>query len=82
MARLRLLSWNVNGLRAAHRKSFLEWFRRERPDVLCLQETKAAPARREARSRELEGYRARVGAAVAAANRGRLSRKTPSENRR
>lgn len=38
-----MLSWNVNGVRAVHRKGFLDWLLRERPDILCLQETKAMP---------------------------------------
>ena len=38
-----LISWNVNGLRAIHKKGFLEWLTRESPDMLCLQETKASP---------------------------------------
>ncbi len=38
---MRLISWNVNGLRAAHKKGFLDWFEAEKPDVLCVQETKA-----------------------------------------
>jgi exodeoxyribonuclease-3 len=58
MKKLRLLSWNVNGLRAAHKKGFLEWFLRERPDVLCLQETKAAPDQLPAELKEVAGYRA------------------------
>ncbi|OGR90105.1 MAG: exodeoxyribonuclease III [Elusimicrobia bacterium RIFCSPHIGHO2_02_FULL_57_9] len=37
---MRLLSWNVNGVRAAHRKGFLDWLKKTSPDVLCLQETK------------------------------------------
>jgi exodeoxyribonuclease-3 len=36
-----LLSWNVNGVRAAHKKGFLDWLREAVPDVLCLQETRA-----------------------------------------
>jgi exodeoxyribonuclease-3 len=36
-----LLSWNVNGIRAAHRKGFLEWLEEAVPDILCLQETRA-----------------------------------------
>lgn len=40
---MKLLSWNVNGIRSAARKGFLAWLHRERPDVLCLQETKARP---------------------------------------
>jgi exodeoxyribonuclease III len=38
---MRLISWNVNGIRAIAKKGFLEWFRRELPDILCLQEIKA-----------------------------------------
>lgn len=41
--KLRLLSWNVNGIRAAYKKGFVDWFIKEGPDVLCLQETKARP---------------------------------------
>lgn len=40
---MRILSWNVNGIRAAQRKGFPDWFSRESPDVLCIQETKASP---------------------------------------
>ena len=43
MREMRLLSWNVNGIRAVQRKGFADWFNREKPDVLCLQETKAHP---------------------------------------
>ncbi|MBN1259141.1 MAG: exodeoxyribonuclease III [Anaerolineae bacterium] len=38
---LTLLSWNVNGIRAAYHKGFLEWFHTANPDILCLQETRA-----------------------------------------
>jgi exodeoxyribonuclease-3 len=37
---MKLISWNVNGLRAVLRKNFLEYLAAEKPDVLCLQETK------------------------------------------
>ncbi len=36
-----IISWNVNGIRAAERKEFLPWLAAENPDVLCIQETKA-----------------------------------------
>jgi exodeoxyribonuclease-3 len=39
---VKLLSWNVNGIRAAYKKGLLDWFMKERPDVFCLQETKAS----------------------------------------
>ena len=38
---MRVLSWNVNGIRAAERKGFLTWLQEEAPDIVCLQETKA-----------------------------------------
>ena len=41
MKETRILCWNVNGIRAAEKKGFLEWLYRESPDILCLQETKA-----------------------------------------
>lgn len=40
---MRLISWNVNGIRAVHNKGFAEWLEQTAPDVLCLQETKADP---------------------------------------
>ena len=40
---MKLLSWNVNGLRAVLKKNFLEFLDAEKPDVLCLQETKCTP---------------------------------------
>ena len=36
-----IMSWNVNGIRAVHKKGFMEWFAKESPDILCLQEIKA-----------------------------------------
>jgi exodeoxyribonuclease-3 len=35
-----LISWNVNGIRAAYKKGFLDWLATTQPDILCLQETK------------------------------------------
>lgn len=40
---MKILSWNVNGVRAVLKKGFWDWFEAESPDVLCLQETKARP---------------------------------------
>jgi exodeoxyribonuclease-3 len=39
-----LLSWNVNGIRAVHKKGFLDWLAQAAPDILCLQETRADEA--------------------------------------
>jgi exodeoxyribonuclease III len=41
---MKLISWNVNGLRAVLRRNFLVYIVEERPDVVCLQETRTDPA--------------------------------------
>ncbi len=56
MKRIRILSWNVNGIRAVHRKGFLDWFRKENPDILCVQETKASPDQLPSDLKEVAGY--------------------------
>ena len=38
---MKIISYNVNGIRAALKKGFLDWLQAANPDVLCLQETKA-----------------------------------------
>lgn len=38
---MRLISYNVNGIRAAHRKNLISWIEAAQPDILCLQEIKA-----------------------------------------
>ena len=38
---MKLISWNVNGVRAVVKKGFLDWLAEEKPDIVCLQETKA-----------------------------------------
>lgn len=40
---MRIITVNVNGIRAAARKGFFDWLRRQRADVVCLQEVRAAP---------------------------------------
>lgn len=40
---MKLVSWNVNGLRAVLGKGFLDYVAQENPDILCLQETKLQP---------------------------------------
>ena len=38
---MRLISWNVNGIRAADRKGLFNWFQKTTPDIFCVQEIKA-----------------------------------------
>jgi exodeoxyribonuclease-3 len=40
---MRIVSWNVNGLRAIEKRGFVDWLVKDNPDVLCLNETKAEP---------------------------------------
>ena len=40
---IKIISWNVNGIRAAIKKGLLEFIEKYDPDILCLQETKAQP---------------------------------------
>lgn len=54
MSTLKIYSWNVNGIRAVHRKKLFEPFiDQHNPDILCLQETKAQQGQSEV---ELDGY--------------------------
>ncbi|GIV55855.1 MAG: exodeoxyribonuclease III [Chloroflexus sp.] len=41
--RLKIVTWNVNGLRSAYRQGLRSYIERERPHVLCLQEIRADP---------------------------------------
>ena len=50
---MKLVSWNVNGLRACLGKGFLDYIAAENPDIICLQETKLQP---EQAVFELDGY--------------------------
>ena len=50
---MKLISWNVNGIRAAMKKGFLEFVEEASPDVLCVQETKMQEGQAEV---PLEGY--------------------------
>ena len=38
-----IISWNVNGIRAAEGKGLFDWMQNYKPDILCIQETKAQP---------------------------------------
>lgn len=52
----KILSWNVNGIRAVQKKGFLEWLAREKPDIVGIQETKAKPEQLDMFLMHPEGY--------------------------
>lgn len=39
---MKIISWNVNGIRAVLKKNFMEFMNEHNPDIICLQETKAS----------------------------------------
>ncbi|WP_197479319.1 exodeoxyribonuclease III, partial [Oleiphilus sp. HI0132] len=53
---MRLVSWNVNGIRAVMKKDFLSSLESMETDVLCLQETKAQDDQVMEALKDLEGY--------------------------
>ena len=50
---MKLISWNVNGIRACLKKGFLDFFKEANADIFCLQETKCQQGQVEL---EIEGY--------------------------
>jgi len=53
---MRIISWNVNGVRANHKKGAWNWLIDESPDIFCLQETKAEPEQLPDEVRDPLGY--------------------------
>lgn len=58
---MRLISWNVNGLRACINKGFYDFLKEQNPDMLCLQETKMQEGQVEIIS---EGYHQYMNSAI------------------
>lgn len=53
---MKILSYNVNGIRAALKKGFADWLVQENPDVVCIQETKAQEDQIDSKLFESLGY--------------------------
>lgn len=53
---MQIISYNVNGVRAAMRKGFCDWLKAANPDVICLQETKAESSQVDLAEIEAAGY--------------------------
>lgn len=53
---MKIITYNVNGIRAAMNKGLVEWMRSANPDVLCLQEIKASPDQVNLKEFEDMGY--------------------------
>ena len=64
MGNIRIITWNINGIRASVKKGFYDKVKELNPDILCLQETKAGNDIVEAIAEGLDGYRLYVNSAV------------------
>lgn len=53
---MKIISYNVNGIRSAMQKGLADWLEKEQPDILCLQETKAHPEQVETQVFDDLGY--------------------------
>ena len=53
---MRIISYNVNGIRAAISKGFIEWLQHSNPDIICLQEIKATEDQVPYLDIEMAGY--------------------------
>lgn len=53
---MRLITYNVNGIRAAFTKDFLNWLKTADPDIICIQESKAGTDQIDIESLEKAGY--------------------------
>lgn len=53
---MKIISYNVNGIRAALKKGFLDWLKVVNPDVICIQETKAHKEQLDLTEFENAGY--------------------------
>ncbi|MBK8944597.1 MAG: exodeoxyribonuclease III [Ignavibacteriae bacterium] len=56
MKTLKMISWNVNGIRAVAKKGFHDWLNSENPDILCIQETKAWEEQLDDSLTKIDGY--------------------------
>lgn len=54
---MKIVSYNLNGIRSALNKGLLEWLAEEQPDVFCVQETKAQPEQIDTTGFEALGYK-------------------------
>src|SRR5690606_41960594 len=54
---MKIISYNVNGIRAAINKGFIDWLKSANPDVICLQEIKALKEQLDVEIFEAAGYK-------------------------
>ncbi len=57
MKKISIISWNVNGIRAMHKKGLIDFMHAEEADIYCFQETKAVPGQIPVELKDVNGYR-------------------------
>lgn len=61
---MKIISFNLNGIRSAINKGFYDWLKNENPDILCVQETKAQESQIEVDKFKELGYHSIIHSAV------------------
>lgn len=56
MKKIKIISWNINGIRASYKKGLVDFIKNEQPDILCLQEAKAELKQLGEEIKNVEGY--------------------------
>ena len=75
---MKIISYNLNGIRSAINKGLLEWLRQENPDVFCIQESKAQPEQIDVLSMGELGYHSYIHSADQGTSRQQFAHSLPS----
>lgn len=78
---MKIYSWNVNGIRAIVKKGFVDWLIEEKPDILCVQETKAHPDQLSFDLKTIDDYRVDFTSAQKAGYSGAATYSIPQPNK-
>ena len=57
---MKIISYNLNGIRSAINKGLFDWLAEERPDVFCIQESKAQPEQIDVMTMQELGYQSYI----------------------
>ena len=57
---MKIISYNLNGIRSAINKGLFDWLAEEQPDVLCIQESKAQPEQIDVMTMQELGYQSYI----------------------
>jgi len=60
---MKIISWNINGVRAIDKKGLFPWIKKESPDVFCMQEIKALPEQFPPHLKNFPGYHVNINSA-------------------